>query len=138
MTALHATPALAALWLGTALAAADAPLPDELHMLAICEARYAAVVRHSWLVRDGSEAAAMRRDLFAAMADALVAPAPDRARLERDLILLRLSERNRTSRLLDSARHGSDARHSRIARGRVSQVLATCDRIAIGRPPTGA
>lgn len=133
MSRIATYPALAALWFGTALQAAGPVLPDDLAMLTTCEARYSALVRNTWLVQDSADGATLRRDLFAAMADALLETQPEAAALERGLLSLRISERQDMSRLLDTIHFGTDARRGRIALGMMGQRLAACDRLLLDR-----
>lgn len=131
---------LAALLLafGSALHAANTASPSEEALtLAACQARYTAVLEHAWLMHGDTEAAAMRRDLFAAMLAALH-DAPDRHRVKRQLISFRIAQKHAASGLLDTARFGTDPRRSRIALGVISQQLSACDRLVIGRIPLGA
>lgn len=124
---------------GSALQAADTASPsDEALMLAACQARYTAVLEHAWLMQGDTEAAAMRRDLFAAMLEAALHDAPDQHRIKRHLISFRISQKHAASGLLDTARFGTDRRRSRIALGMISQQLSACDRLVIGRMLLGA
>ena len=94
---------------GSALQAADTASPsDEALMLAACQARYTAVLEHAWLMQGDTEAAAMRRDLFAAMLEAALHDAPDQHRIKRHLISFRISQKHAASGLLDTARFGTD------------------------------
>ncbi|WP_167647249.1 hypothetical protein [Mameliella alba] len=132
---------LAALLLafGSALHAANTASPSEEALtLAACQARYTAVLEHAWLMHGDTEAAAMRRDLFAAMLAAALHDAPDQNQIKRQLISFRIAQKHAASGLLDTARFGTDPRRSRIALGVISQQLSACDRLVIGRIPPGA
>ncbi|MBY6116272.1 hypothetical protein KUW09_19450 [Mameliella alba] len=107
-------------------------------MLAACQARYTAVLEHAWLMQGDTEAAAMRRDFFAAMQSALTRNIPHRHDIERQLLTFRIAQKHAASDLLTTARFGSDARRARIALSLVSRQLAECDWLVIGDMPPDA
>lgn len=139
MKRLRSSLATLLLSFGSALHAANAVTPsDEALMLATCQARYTAVLEHTWLMRGDPAAARMRRDLFAAMLDATVRNAPDTSQLEHKLLLHKISQKRAASALLNTAWFGTDPRRSRIALGLITGHLASCDNVLIGRAPIGA
>jgi len=139
MNSLHRYVLLGLVCLAPVPPAKAEPAPsDEAMTLAACRGRYTAVLEHAWLMNDNIEAARMRRDLFAAMLDAQTRPDPNRHQLERQLLSQRITQKQAMSHLLNNARFASDPRRAQHALKLVSQRLATCDRLVVGRAAFGA
>ncbi|SMX43552.1 hypothetical protein [Maliponia aquimaris] len=119
---------------------ADAPQPtDEALTLAACHGRYSAVLEHAWLMQDDTEVAArLRRDLFAAMLDALTRDGSDGPALEGALLNFRLTEKQATIHLLTTARFGTDPRRARHAATLLGRQLDACDRLVMRRLALGS
>ena len=119
-------------------AAADSPPSAEAVALAACRGRYTAALEDAWLVGINVEAIRMRRDLFAAMLDALTGDTAATASMNRHLLSQRIAQKNAAARLLDAARFGADPRRARHARILIAQQLATCDGLLLDRTRIGA
>lgn len=138
MNALRTLLVLILSWAAAPLVA-DAPRPtEEALTLATCHGRYAAVLEHAWLMQDNIEAARLRRDLFAAMLEALTRDASDGPALEGALLNFRLTEKQATAHLLTTARFGTDPRRARMAAGLLGRQLDACDRLVMGRLALGS
>lgn len=139
MNGLRTNLATLVLFLGSAVLADETPSPSEEALtLAACRARYTAVLEHAWLMQDNVEAARMRRDLFAAMLDAVINAAPDRRQIERQLLTFRIRQKRAATDLLMTARFGTDDRRARFALNQIKRQLTLCDRLVIGVPGFGA
>jgi hypothetical protein len=111
------------------LTAARAGSSDQAMDLTACRARYTAVLEHSWLVGGNTDAMRMRRDMFAALVDALTPDATQGTELERRLLHFRVQQKHVAAQLLTTARFGTDPRRARYALSTIVRQMQACDRM---------
>lgn len=130
---------LRTLCLALALSAAThaRAMPEQAVTLATCYGYYAAAVDHSRLDQGEHDGARMRRDLFEAMTNALVAEQATDRRLAISVTQTRVQARAQMRRLMRSAYFDADARRQRIALANIRRQLSACNAALLGRRYSG-
>ncbi|GAA4223341.1 hypothetical protein GCM10022290_24200 [Sagittula marina] len=125
-------PLILALMPGLASAATGPPPPEGALNLAACHGFYTAVVEHSRLVATENDAARLRRDMLAAMMNALLAEQVENRSYKVALMQSRVRARSQMRNLFRNADFDSDPRRNRIAKGQIRRSLRACDSLMIG------
>jgi len=118
----------------TSGAFANAAVPsDDALSLASCHGRYTAVIENTWLTGDTSDGARMRRDVIAAMMNALVAEHEEPQPLKLVLLNHRIAEKMATKSLLSAAQFDKSPRRQKLAHAQLRRMLSACDYILLGK-----
>ncbi len=113
--------------------ATEVAAPSEYALtLATCHGRYSALLEASWLSGHMTEAVRLRRDLLAAMSNALVAAETMPRPLWLALLNHRVSVKSQTKTLLSTAEFSADPRRKRLATAQVHRLITACDGFLIG------
>lgn len=112
--------------------AADGPPPsDQAQTLATCHGRYTAAVEHSRLTAIENDAAALRRDYFAALMNTFLAERDGDRPYAIAMMKFRVEARAEMRTLYSTAEFDQDPRRQRMAAAQAMRALAACDSVTI-------